>query len=68
LRILASSITADMVDFDPLAYPMQKNRVIYLTAQAILDAGDLSSLGESIAWRVANEGPVPPGHGRILKK
>ena len=34
LRLLASSITANLVDFDPLAYPMVRNQVIYLTVQS----------------------------------
>ena len=68
LRILASSIIADMVDFDPLAYPMVKNHLIYLTAQAILDTGDQSSLAESIEWVVSNTGPAPPAAGKIIKK
>jgi hypothetical protein len=68
LRLLASSITADLVDFDPLAYAMVKNQVIYLTAQAILDTGGQSSHAESVAWHVKNTGPVPPGQGKILKK
>ena len=68
LRVLASSITADLVDFDPLAYPMVKNQVIYLTAQAILDTGDQSSLAASIEWVVSNTGPAPPVGGIIKKK
>jgi len=68
LRILASSVTASMVDFDPLAYPMVKNQVIYLTAQAILDTGDQSFLAASIEWVVSNAGPAPPVGGMIIKK
>jgi len=68
LRQLASSIPATMVDFDPLAYPMVKNQVIYLTVRAILDTGDQSSYGASVTWRVSNEGPVPPAGGMIIKK
>ena len=68
LQLLASSIHATKVDFDPLAYPMVKNQVIYLTAQAILDTGDVSSLGASIDWVVANAGPAPPAGGIIKKK
>ena len=68
LRLLASSITADLVDFDPLAYPMVKNQVIYLTAQSILDTGDPSSLAASIEWVVSNTGPAPPADGQIIKK
>ena len=68
LRLLASSITANLVDFDPLAYPMVKNQVIYLTAQAILDTGGQSSYAASIDWVVANAGPAPPAAGQIIKK
>ena len=57
-----------MVDFDPLAYPMVKNQVIYLTAQAILDTGDQSSLAASIEWVVSNTGPAAPADGQIIKK
>jgi hypothetical protein len=68
LRHLASSIPATMVDFDPLAYPMVRNQVVYLTVLSILDTGDQSYPAESIAWRVSNAGPVPPGQGKIFKK
>jgi len=68
LRQLASSIPANMVDFDPRAYSMVKNQVIYLTVQAILDTGDPSSFSASVSWRVSNAGPVPPGQGKLLKK
>jgi len=68
LRILASSIPATMVEFDPLAYPMVGNQVIYLTVQCVLDTGDPSSLAASIAWVVANTGPAPPTGGMIIKK
>jgi hypothetical protein len=68
LRILASSIPATMVEFDPLAYPMVENQVIYLTVQSILDTGDPSSLAASITWVVANTGPAPPAGGMIIKK
>ena len=68
LRLLASSITAARVDFDPLAYAMVKNQVIYLTAQTILDSADPSSLSASLEWVVANAGPVAPTGGAIIKK
>ena len=68
LRLLASSITANLVDFDPLAYPMVRNQVIYLTVQSILDTGEQSSLAASIEWVVANAGPAPPVGGIIKKK
>jgi len=68
LRLLASSITANLVDFDPLAYPMVKNQVIYLTVQSILDTGEQSSLAASIEWVVSNAGPSPPVGGIIKKK
>jgi hypothetical protein len=68
LRLLASSIVAAMVDFDPLAYPMVKNQVIYLTARSLLDTGEQSSLSASIDWVVANTGPAPPVGGMIIKK
>ncbi|HUV36056.1 MAG TPA: hypothetical protein VMX58_03860 [Patescibacteria group bacterium] len=68
LRILASSIPATMVEFDPLANPMVENQVIYLTVQSILDTGDPSSLAASITWVVANTGPAPPAGGMIIKK
>jgi hypothetical protein len=68
LRLLASSITANLVDFDPLAYSMVKNQVIYLTAQAILDTGGQSSYAASVDWVVANAGPSPPAAGQIIKK
>ena len=68
LRLLASSITANLVDFDPLAYPMVRNQVIYLTVQSILDTGEQSSLAASIEWVVANAGPSPPVGGIIIKK
>ena len=68
LRLLASSIVAAMVDFDPLAYPMVRNQVIYLTAQSILDTGEQSFFSASIEWVVANAGPAPPAGGIIIKK
>ena len=68
LRLLASSITANLVDFDPLAYPMVRNQVIYLTVQSILDTGEQSSLAASIEWVVSNAGPSPPVGGIIKKK
>ena len=34
LRLLASSVPANMVDFDPLGYPMVRNQLIYLTARS----------------------------------
>jgi hypothetical protein len=68
LRQLASSISGTTLDFDPSANQMVKNKVVYLTARAILDTGDTSSLASSLAWRVENAGPVPPGRGRIIKK
>jgi hypothetical protein len=68
LRHLASSIPVPTVDFDPLAYPMVKNQIIYLTAQAILETGDQSSFGASVTWHVANAGPVAPSGGSIIKK
>ena len=68
LRLLASSITANQVEFDPLAYSMVKNQVIYLTAQAILDTGGRSSYAASVDWVVANAGPTPPAAGQIIKK
>ena len=68
LRLLASSIVAAMVDFDPLAYPMVRNQVIYLTARSLLDTGEQSSLSASIDWVVANAGPAPPAGGQIIKK
>jgi hypothetical protein len=68
LRLLASSLPATMVDFDPLAYPMVRNQAIYLTVQSILDTGEQSSLAASIQWVVANTGPAPPAGGKIIKK
>ena len=68
LQVLASSIPATMVDFDPLGYPMVKNQVIYLTVQCTLDTGDRSSLAAAIDWAVANTGPAPPAAGIIRKK
>ena len=68
LMLLASSVPANMVDFDPLGYPMVRNQLIYLTARAILDTGDQSSLAASIEWVVANAGPAPPAGGQIIKK
>jgi hypothetical protein len=68
LRLLASSVFANTVDFDPLGYPMVKNQVIYLTAQSILDTGEQSSLAASIEWVVANAGPAPPASGSIIKR
>jgi hypothetical protein len=68
LKLLASSIPANTVDFDPLGYPMVKNQAIFLTAKSILDTGEQSSLSASIEWVVANAGPVPPSGGTIIKK
>jgi hypothetical protein len=68
LKLLASSIPANTVDFDPLGYPIVKNQVIFLTAQSILDTGEQSSLSASIEWVVANAGPAPPVGGKIIKK
>jgi hypothetical protein len=47
---------------------MVRNQLIYLTARAILDTGDPSSLAASIEWVVANAGPAPPAGGSIIKK
>jgi hypothetical protein len=68
LQHLATSIPATTVDFDPLATPMAKNQVIYLTVQSILDNGAPSSLAASVEWVVLNTGPVPPSGGTIIKK
>jgi hypothetical protein len=68
LKLLASSVSANTVEFDPLGYPMVKNQVIYLTAQSFLDTGEQSSLAASIEWVVANAGPAPPRGGQIIKK
>ncbi len=68
LRQLASSISGTTLDFVPSSNQMAKNQVVYLTVRAILDAGDPSSLAPSLTWRVENTGPVPPGHGKIIKK
>jgi len=68
LRLLASSVSANTVDFDPLGYPMVKNQAIYLTAQSVLDTGEQSSLSATIEWVVANAGPSPPVGGKIIKK
>jgi hypothetical protein len=68
LRTLASLISGTALDFDPTANNMTKNQVVYLTVRAILDTGEQSSLAASLAWRVANTGPVPPAKGRIVKK
>ena len=68
LRQLASPISGTTLDFDPFANLMAKNQVVYLTVGAILDTGDPSSLAASIPWRVSNEGPIPPGLGKIYKK
>jgi len=68
LRLLASSVSANTVDFDPLGYPMVKNQVIYLAAQSVLDTGEQSSLSATIEWVVANAGPSPPVGGKIIKK
>jgi hypothetical protein len=68
LRQLASLISGTILDFDPSANQMAKNKVVYLTVRAILDTGDPSSLAPSMTWRVENLGPVPPGRGRIIKK
>jgi len=68
LRLLASSVSGNTVDFDPLGYPMVKNQAIYLTAQSVLDTGEQSSLSATIEWVVANAGPSPPVGGKIIKK
>jgi hypothetical protein len=68
LRPLASLISGTALDFDPSANTMKKNQVVYLTVRAILDTGDQSSLAASLAWRVENAGPVPPGRGKISRK
>jgi hypothetical protein len=68
LRQLASSISGTTLDFDPSATQMKKNQVVYLTALAILDTGDQSSVAASITWRVENAGPVAPGRAKITKK
>jgi len=68
LKLLASSLPSNTVDFDPLSYPMVRNQVIYLTAQSILDTGEKSSYSASIEWVVANAGPAPPVGGQIIKK
>ena len=68
LRQIASSISGTTLEFNPSANQMAKNQVAYLTVRAILDTGNPSSLAASVAWRVSNVGPVPPGQGRILKK
>jgi hypothetical protein len=68
LRQLASLISATTLDFDPSAHLMVKNQVVYLTIRATLDTGDQSSFAPSLAWRVENMGPVPPGLGKIMKK
>ena len=48
LRPLASLISGTTLDFDPSAYQMVKNQVVYLTVRAILDTGDQSSLAASL--------------------
>ena len=68
LRELASLISGTTLDFDPSGNQMVKNRVVYLTVQAILDTGEPSFLGASLTWRVENVGPVPPGQGKIYRK
>ena len=68
LRELASLISGTTLDFDPSIHQMVKNRVVYLTVRAVLDTGEPSSLGASLAWRVENVGPFPPGRGMIYKK
>ncbi len=68
LRELASLIYATTLDFDPSGNQMVKNRVVYLTVQAILDTGEPSLLAPGLTWRVENLGPVPPGRGKIYKK
>ena len=68
LKLLASSVPGNAVDFDPLIYPMVRNQVIYLTAESILDTGEPSALSASIEWVVANAGPAPPVGGQIIKK
>jgi hypothetical protein len=68
LRLLASALHPTKFDFDPLAFLMVKNQLVYLTVQAVLDTGDASSLGASIEWVVDNAGPVAPAAGKIIKQ
>ena len=68
LRPLASLVSGTTLDFDPSAYQMVRNQVVYLTVRAVLDTGDESSLAASLTWRVENAGPVPPAKGKIIKK
>ena len=68
LRQLAAAISATSFDFDPIARQMVKNREAFLMVQAVLDNGSQSSLDAALAWVAANEGPVPPAAGKIIKQ
>jgi hypothetical protein len=68
LRQLASSISATALEFDPIGRQMVKNREAYLMVRADLDNGAQSTLAVPLIWVAANEGPVPPAGGKIIKK
>lgn len=68
LRQLASSISTTAFDFDPIASRMVKNKEAYLMVRAVLDNGGQSPLAVALAWVAANEGPVPPAGGKIIRQ
>jgi hypothetical protein len=68
LHTLGSLIPGTILDFDPSANQMVKNRVVHLAVRAILDTGEESPLSACLTWRAENTGPIPPAKGRIIKK